>query len=672
MGIRVSNVTSQVMFSPSDILQNVSDTLSFVEEPFSRSVQISNITVQILQLQSGRLYTLAQEMELTDLVTVLNAAGDRQVIEDTLNFSQEATVPSHPILEDVLAFTQNARSSIWNINLNQALHLNQYAVYCLGTPWAAIEITDTLAFVHSASKVAEVSVTDTLTLTQSFVQVNAPIGDGHFLDLEQSVSVGFGYDLSDELEFTQTIQTFSDYLRSVTHSDVVEQSLTYYIDNPCNKKQYARFVGEGSASDIAVEGLLFDASFVLESIEDGTLLALRNPETDDVDRLGFNRVNRETRGGELNVYSDPVWAEVNSLLFTITALPDGDGSCPDTLSAVLQFMQDTLGEEIYLHDWTGVSWRGVITSPDEAATEDADGYWTVTFEFEGIPESGSVPQNVMNIQDSVTFNADWNRPLSDTLDLTQTVTVGGDINISVSDTLNLSQSLAGSEQEIDILVDNMSAGATSVTLDGQSPDTGSETWRAHTNFLDDGSTSAPIDAGAYYPVSLVDDTVYELTMSAAFMNAYNDGDNGIFGFFENISSNNTINGPVADGSLNPTCAKVVHLMRETSGAVRNNAYRLGTESDGTATTIAWTDGTLNSSADATLDLRIVIDTTGGEDNWTATWYAKGVISPNYTEVGPATSLLSENIGAVGWAMDSLSVDAQLTGTITLKELRPVE
>lgn len=672
MGIRVSNVTSQILFNPSDIFVDVSQTLGLIEEPFARKIRVSNFTIQILQLESGQLAFATNELELSHFVVVLNSAGDRQPIEDVLEFEQLVTVPSHPILEDVLAFTQVARSSIWNIDVSQKAFFQQSVGTCSGAPWTPIVVSDILTFIDVAAKVEVGIASNTLTLTDSIVQINAPVDDGHFIDFTQTVSAGRGFNLESVLTFSHAIQTFSDFLRVVEHDDVVQHAMTYYIDNGCNKKGYSRFVGEGTADDIDLEGLLFDSAFVLESIETGTVVVMRSPEGDDNERLGFNRINRETRGGELNVYSDPNWAEVNTLLFTITALPDGHGNCPDVLNQFLNFVHDNLGYEIYLHDWTGVSWRGVITRPDEAATEDADGYWTVTFEFEGVAEEGSVPNSVMAITQQLSFNADWNRPLAQTMELTQEVIAGGSIRVSLEQDLGLTDSVSGTQQKT-LMFDNLAGGSGATTLDNTLPNTpiGSNRWRSHTEIKDDGTMDNPIDAGAYYRFTPGNGTRYQLDFGAAFVDTFAEGDNCIFGFYEDRSASNTLSGPSADGSLNPTCAKAVHLMRDIEGGARQNAYRLGTESDGTVDTHQWTDATLRASPDDVLDLRIVLDTTGGTGNWTATWYAKGILSGTYTEVGPATQLLSENIGAVGWSQDSAAVECAVTSLIRLTELRPV-
>lgn len=50
-----------------------------------------------------------------------------------------------------------------------------------------------------------------------------------------------------------------------------------------------------------------------------------------------------------------------------------------------------------------------------------------------------------------------------------------------------------------------------------------------------------------------------------------------------------------------------------------------------------------------IDLRVVLDTTGGAGNWTATWFAKLQASGTYIEVRPEATLLDETINAVGLA-----------------------
>jgi hypothetical protein len=57
--------------------------------------------------------------------------------------------------------------------------------------------------------------------------------------------------------------------------------------------------------------------------------------------------------------------------------------------------------------------------------------------------------------------------------------------------------------------------------------------------------------------------------------------------------------------------------------------------------------------EGTVDMRVVLDTTGGAGAWTATWFAKRAGSATFTEVRPETPLLDETtITAVGIAVSN--------------------
>jgi hypothetical protein len=70
---------------------------------------------------------------------------------------------------------------------------------------------------------------------------------------------------------------------------------------------------------------------------------------------------------------------------------------------------------------------------------------------------------------------------------------------------------------------------------------------------------------------------------------------------------------------------------------------------------------LASEAAGTIDLRIVLDTTGGAGTWTATWYAKRDTDPSYLEVRASELVGNEaNFTSVGIAISSASA---IDGTI---------
>ena len=106
-------------------------------------------------------------------------------------------------------------------------------------------------------------------------------------------------------------------------------------------------------------------------------VSLRAPDSGNKDRLSFNRVLRETRGGTLIVFADPIWPKVQTLVLSFSGLYRVEAQ------ALLKFLEDHVGQEIGLVDWEHRYWRGVIITPDEPIVEDRFDGFSASFEFQG-------------------------------------------------------------------------------------------------------------------------------------------------------------------------------------------------------------------------------------------------------------------------------------------------
>ena len=106
-------------------------------------------------------------------------------------------------------------------------------------------------------------------------------------------------------------------------------------------------------------------------------LTLRSPDLGNKDRLQFNRVSRESRGGTLVVFADPMWPKVQTQMLTFSGLKEQEAR------SLLDFMAAHLGLEVGYVDWEQRLWTGIITNPTEAMVQDGIGMFTVGFEFEG-------------------------------------------------------------------------------------------------------------------------------------------------------------------------------------------------------------------------------------------------------------------------------------------------
>ena len=101
------------------------------------------------------------------------------------------------------------------------------------------------------------------------------------------------------------------------------------------------------------------------------------PNLGNKDRLGFNRVLRETRGGTLIVFADPIWPKTQTLVLNFSSLLRSE------TQQLLSFFENHLGVEVGLMDWEHRYWRGIIMTPESPVIEDTRGRFSASFSFEG-------------------------------------------------------------------------------------------------------------------------------------------------------------------------------------------------------------------------------------------------------------------------------------------------
>ena len=104
---------------------------------------------------------------------------------------------------------------------------------------------------------------------------------------------------------------------------------------------------------------------------------LRPPNLGNKDRLSFDRINRESRGGTLKVFADPDWPKIQTLVLNFSALNR------DQAYELIRFMRDHLGLEVKVSDWEQRVWKGVITKPSDPVIQDSKNSYSASFEFEG-------------------------------------------------------------------------------------------------------------------------------------------------------------------------------------------------------------------------------------------------------------------------------------------------
>lgn len=103
---------------------------------------------------------------------------------------------------------------------------------------------------------------------------------------------------------------------------------------------------------------------------------LRGPDLGNRDRLEFQRIKRETRGGTLVVWSDPMWPKNQRMVLSFSGLSESEGQ------NLLTFLTTTLGQEIGLVDWEGNTWRVVAMTPSEPLVRNSRCNLSINQDFE--------------------------------------------------------------------------------------------------------------------------------------------------------------------------------------------------------------------------------------------------------------------------------------------------
>ncbi len=213
--------------------------------------------------------------------------------------------------------------------------------------------------------------------------------------------------------------------------------------------------------------------------------------------------------------------------------------------------------------------------------------------------------------------------------------------------------LSFSPLEAVTLLDHNFSGSGAVNLNGIAPDitTGGAAWVASPDFKADGSFAAEAGGSATLAFTPVSGKIY--TLGCALSGVSGDTDWIALGF---ASGQSTVKDVTTRFITESVIGKAWLLIRGNA-AVSANGALLGTDASGTADSAAWTAYPNQSGGD--MLMRIVLDTTGGAGNWTATWYAKKPADSDYIQIRATTNMLTESITSVGFAISNPTVQGTI-------------
>jgi len=386
--------------------QDASSTLSLTSNAtVARDLSLSVSDVLGFSSEGGRTHTASatSTLNFSSTFNEFNYVDDRKPAGNTLNLTQLVIENSNRVVSQNLGLTQTVNlQAPTKLVVHQLLGVYDHT----STPHRAW-VTDDLGI---ASFLGIALPTQHVSDTINFAQ-DSPIGRvDQTLSFVQTLTYGFSHSASQNLSISDSVAVQGIFVRDATHSNFIGHALTWYEDGPCERKQYTPFQGENTIPNSPYTppaNVLQDPQGNTENFAiyvpylgvPTSKVTMRKPEMDNRDRNAYTRVNQETRGGKLIVYADPQWPNVRTLAVTIIGLLEAE---VDEFQA---FMLATVGQEIGLSDWEGRLWKGVITNPNEAATQDGKKRWTITFEFEGemldVEQPGGEDGSQMNLSQSV-------------------------------------------------------------------------------------------------------------------------------------------------------------------------------------------------------------------------------------------------------------------------------
>lgn len=190
--------------------------------------------------------------------------------------------------------------------------------------------------------------------------------------------------LDNELNF-QSVATRTAILHRSTDSEIsFSETLTYWVDSPCLEENYHPFVGTTNnpndptppSTTVPVLGTA-TLTLTYPFVSPTTTLILRNPEFANADALSFSRINRQSRGGTAILFADRKWPKQQVLNMDIRALTQTQAE------DFLDFVTQSLGQEIGLLDHENRQWRGILDP--SAALNDAglECNYSTHIQFEG-------------------------------------------------------------------------------------------------------------------------------------------------------------------------------------------------------------------------------------------------------------------------------------------------
>jgi hypothetical protein len=367
-------------------------TLSLSQEASTNTILLLNASNILVLTQSairqGTLYsTLENEL---DLIQSAHCSLIVRSLEHELEFTQDLTL-GQPIYVGAInsligSYEAIDTDNIFDVDINDPDALNEY-LNELGLRHEVtvrksiyhLTATSYLSLSHQAAPTQFLSASNHLHLSHvvETVLYEEVIS---YLDLEQEAICHKVFWAEQTLELEQTVDFDIISVQIASNTLNLSSVVSYLVIDFCN---YTPGVGDGTfdytAPSVVSPTLVPRSTTILTWPYSSPTLTIevRNPNFDNTEQFEFRRINRRTKGGELDLYRDETWPKVERLQMSFTWLSETQRN------ELFNFLQKSIGQEIGLLDFESRQWRGFIITPTSAISEPKRNGHALSLEFEG-------------------------------------------------------------------------------------------------------------------------------------------------------------------------------------------------------------------------------------------------------------------------------------------------
>ena len=349
----------------------------------------------------------ASALDLTQAASLEETLGAQSALDDLWDEADVAIVRSLSVQSAVALIQTEETARPWYLDAQTPIQIAGYQYNALTYTYdptyeglqdaasvyrpLAAAVQQPIPLVQSAS-VVRVKPTAISLSAESVLELlgevhPSPTGDsGNWLVFSQTATVDQCKTTQSALALIGQAAAALSGPRGAASALVLGQAVSYSIALSGIREQYHPFVGTGADGSPTPPAVTVgtpapgELPFQLFYPATGTVtdsVTLRAPNLGNKDRLSFNRIVRETRGGTLIVFADPIWPKLETLVLSFSGLHNAQAQ------QLLTFLETHLGEEIGLLDWEGRCWQGVIMTPTNPVVQDARDSYSASLEFEG-------------------------------------------------------------------------------------------------------------------------------------------------------------------------------------------------------------------------------------------------------------------------------------------------